>query len=113
MDYKVECLCGEVEIELKAPDVICCHDCDCDYCKRTGSIHFFVKKADFKIIKGEGSLRSYFLNSTKINFNFCKICGVRPFYSDSSGSEKYGVDVNLIEPEPNELKITKRTCSQF
>jgi hypothetical protein len=54
-----ECHCGEVKIEVIAPENITVQICNCSICEKKGFIHLIVPKSKFKIVKGTFKFLNY------------------------------------------------------
>lgn len=75
--HKGSCLCGAVEYEISGPlrQIVYCH---CSRCRKANGSAFgavaLVSAPDFRIAKGEKSLRSY-RNEAGVHRVFCGNCG--------------------------------------
>lgn len=75
--HKGSCLCGAVEYEITGPlgPVVSCH---CSRCRKASGSAFNamspVAAADFRITKGQESLRDY-RNDAGVHRLFCGTCG--------------------------------------
>lgn len=74
---KGSCLCGAVQYEITGPlgRIVYCH---CSRCRKANGSAFAavapVSASDFRIVKGEGALRSYY-NDAGVHRLFCGTCG--------------------------------------
>ena len=75
--HKGSCLCGAIEYEINGSlgPIVTCH---CSRCRKASGSAFNVMSpvaaADFRIVKGEESLREY-RNSAGVSRMFCGTCG--------------------------------------
>ena len=81
MIYSGGCHCGAVKFEVTAPAEVEIEDCNCSICSKTGFLHLIVPKSQFQLLQGEAQLQSYQFNTRVAQHYFCKICGVKPFYT--------------------------------
>ena len=101
------CHCGAIAFKVLAPDIVEVEACNCSICARTGFVHLIVPIANFKLIKGEDSITSYRFNTGVANHTFCKICGVKAFYTPRSNPDGVSVNANCFdEGQAPELIIT-------
>ena len=90
---KGACHCGAVQFKVETPDNIVVDDCNCSMCAKTGFLHLIVPKSRFRLLAGAEHLTTYTFNTGVAKHTFCKICGVKPFYTPRSNPD--GVSVNL------------------
>jgi hypothetical protein len=86
------CHCGGVRFEVLAPQRVEVEACNCSICAKTGFVHLIVPQARFKLVAGKDLLTSYRFNTGVAVHTFCKICGVKAFYTPRSNPD--GVSVN-------------------
>lgn len=101
------CHCRAVQFEVRAPEQVEVEDCNCSICRRTGFLHLIVPLSDFRLLSGEDALTSYRFNTGAANQTFCRVCGVKAFYTPRSNPD--GVSVNarcLDDGEAPELLVT-------
>ncbi|MEM8986477.1 MAG: GFA family protein [Pseudomonadota bacterium] len=87
------CHCGAVTFEVLTPDDITVDDCNCSICAKTGFLHLIVPQSRFRLLTGADQLTEYRFNTGVAVHTFCKICGVKAFYTPRSNPD--GVSVNL------------------
>ncbi|MEQ1652469.1 MAG: GFA family protein [Hyphomicrobium sp.] len=92
MLYQGSCHCGAVAFEVEAPDEIVVQDCNCSICAKAGFLHLIVPKTRFRLLKGHDAITTYTFNTGVARHTFCRICGIKPFYTPRSNPD--GVDVN-------------------
>lgn len=90
--HKGACHCGAVSFEVRTPADMSIVKCNCSICEKTGFQHIMVEMDDFRLLSGADMLTSYRFNTGVANHTFCKICGVKPFYTPRSHPD--GVSVN-------------------
>ena len=91
--YKGSCHCGAIKFEVTAPQHLDLVRCNCSICHKSGFLHLIVPKSRFKLLQGQASLTTYRFGSMVAAHTFCKVCGVKPFYTPRSNPD--GVDVNF------------------
>ena len=107
MKLKGSCHCGSIKFEVDAPESVEVEDCNCSICRKTGFLHLILPLSQFKLLSGEDSISTYTFNSGVAKHTFCKICGVKPFYTPRSNPD--GIDVNFkcLDNEPKSVSIVK------
>ncbi len=93
------CHCGRVRFEVKAPTNIVATRCNCSICTKSGYLHLFVSKDDFQLLGGESALSCYSFNTGVARHTFCRVCGVKSFYTPRSHPDGISVNVNCLEPD--------------
>jgi hypothetical protein len=75
---------------------------------RTGFVHLIVPQAHFRLIKGEDQLTHYRFNTGVADHTFCKICGVKAFYTPRSNPDGVSVNANCFDAgQAPELLVTQ------
>ena len=105
MLYKGGCHCGAVAFEVDAPEDITAQDCNCSICSRSGFLHLIVPKSKFKLLRGADQITTYTFNTGVAHHTFCKVCGVKSFYTPRSNPDGIDVNVRCLENAPKTLKI--------
>ncbi len=59
----------------------------------------------FELLAGEDKLTTYTFNTGVARHTFCKICGVKPFYTPRSNPDGVGVNVRCLSPAPRKVHI--------
>lgn len=103
MLYKGSCHCGAVTFEVEAPEVIEADHCNCSICTKSGFLHLIVPLAKFKLLSGQELLTTYTFNTGVAKHTFCKICGIKPFYTPRSNPD--GIDINVHCLDTPDLKV--------
>jgi hypothetical protein len=86
------CHCGRVRFEVEAPAAIEVTECNCSICSKSGYLHLFVSRRDFRLLSGEDALETYSFNTGVAQHYFCRHCGIKSFYVPRSHPD--GVSVN-------------------
>jgi hypothetical protein len=87
------CHCGAVRFEVQCPDDVEIEDCNCSICAKTGFLHLIVPLSRFRLLQGADALTEYRFNTGVARHVFCRVCGVKPFYTPRSNPD--GIDVNV------------------
>ncbi len=105
MLYQGSCHCGAVQFEVEAPEEVEVEDCNCSICRMTGFLHLIVPMRAFRLLAGADQLRVYRFNTGVAAHQFCKVCGIKPFYVPRSNPD--GMDVNLrcLKAQPRTVNI--------
>lgn len=97
MKHRGSCHCGAISFQIEAPAVIEVLRCNCSICSMTGFLHLIVKSKDFDLLSGADHLTSYRFNTAVANHTFCKVCGIKAFYTPRSHPDGYSVNVNCLD----------------
>ena len=105
MWYQGACHCGAIQFEVEAPEAVEVEDCNCSICVMTGYLHLIVPRRCFRLLAGAESITTYQFNSGIAQHTFCKVCGVKPFYTPRSNPD--GIDVNLraLKTRPAQVRL--------
>lgn len=95
--HKGGCHCGRVRFEAQAPARVDATDCNCSICRKSGFLHMFVSRENFRLVTGEDVLTTYTFNTGVAQHYFCSICGVKSFYVPRSHPEGFSVNVNCLD----------------
>lgn len=107
MIYQGSCHCGAVSFEVEAPERIKAERCNCSVCSKAGFIHLIVPLSKFRLLTGEASLTTYAFNTGVAKHTFCKVCGIKPFYTPRSNPDGMDVNVNCLDPFPATVEIVE------
>ena len=91
------CHCGKVRFELKAPKFLNISECNCSICKKSGILHYVVRKEHFNLLKGDEVLTKYIFGTGIAEHPFCSICGIKSFYRPRAYPEGISVNANCID----------------
>jgi hypothetical protein len=72
-------------------------DCNCSVCTRKGFIHLIVAPQYFELVAGGDDLVLYQFNTKTARHQFCRVCGIHPFYVPRSDPDKIDVNVRCLE----------------
>lgn len=107
MIYKGSCHCSGIIFEIEAPEVLNVEECNCSMCKKSGFLHLIRPLSSFKILKGKELITTYSFNSHTAKHTFCKVCGIKPFYTPRSNPDGIDINVRCLDTEPKEVLISK------
>jgi len=106
MQFHGSCHCGKVayDVETEISEV---YSCNCSICSRRGSLLWFVPRASFKLLRGDGDLTNYTFNKHVIQHKFCKHCGIQSFAlgKDPKGNEMAALNVRCLDIEYEKLPV--------
>ena len=105
MIYEGSCHCGQITFEVEAPEILEADHCNCSICTKSGYLHLIVPKRKFRLLSGEQSLTCYTFNTGVAKHNFCKTCGIKPFYTPRSNPEGIDVNINCLDTEAKSIKV--------
>jgi hypothetical protein len=103
--YTGSCHCGAVAFEVEAGEHIVAQECNCSICARSGFLHLIVPRSRFRLLAGADSLTTYTFNTSVAQHTFCRVCGVKPFYTPRSNPDGVDVNVRCLDPAPASLTI--------
>ena len=107
MKYKGSCHCGAVSFEIEAPEKLEVEDCNCSVCTKAGFLHLILPMRNFKLLKGREQLENYTFNTGVAKHSFCKICGIKPFYTPRSNPDGIDVNVRCLDTVVHSISIVK------
>jgi putative acetyltransferase len=96
LTYDGGCHCGRVRFRVTAtlaPIV----RCNCSICRKKGFLHLIVPPERFELLTGREELTTYEFNSRTAKHQFCRHCGIHPFYVPRSDPDKISVNVRCLE----------------
>ena len=91
------CHCGAVQFEVRLPDRVEAHACNCSICRMCGFVHVIVPRDHFQLVAGEEHLREYRFNTGLARHYFCDHCGIKSFYVPRSNPDGYSVNLNCLD----------------
>jgi hypothetical protein len=94
--YAGGCHCGRIRFEITT-DMARTSQCNCSICTKKGYLHHMVSPADFRLISGADDLSTYQFGTMVARHQFCKHCGVAPFYRPRANPANYMVNVRCLE----------------
>ena len=93
------CHCGRVRFEVDAPAHIEATDCNCSICSKSGFLHLFVSRDEFRLLQGADSLTTYTFNTGVAKHLFCRHCGVKSYYIPRSHPDGVSVNVRCLDAD--------------
>ena len=93
------CHCGRVRFEVDAPAHIEATDCNCSICSKSGFLHLFVSRDEFRLLQGGDSLTTYTFNTGVAKHLFCRHCGVKSYYIPRSHPDGVSVNVRCLDAD--------------
>lgn len=99
------CHCGKVAFEVDAASNIEATECNCSICSRTGYLHLFVSKRNFRLLRGADAQATYTFGSGAAKHFFCRTCGIKSFYIPRSHPDGYSVNVRCLDPSTIESVV--------
>lgn len=105
MIYSGSCHCGAVRFEVEAPEAVEVEQCNCSICAMTGFLHLIVPASRFRLLAGADQLSVYTFNTGVARHTFCKVCGIKPFYTPRSNPDGIDVNVRCLDPQPKRLTV--------
>ena len=94
--YEGCCHCGRVRFRVTA-DLAGVTECNCSICTKKGFLHLIVAPDRFELLTGKDALSTYSFNTGVAKHNFCRHCGIHPFYVPRSDPDKIDVNVRCLE----------------
>ncbi|PCI60787.1 MAG: aldehyde-activating protein [Gammaproteobacteria bacterium] len=107
MKYIGSCHCGAVQFSVVAPENLEIDQCNCSICNKSGFLHLIVPLSKFALLNGKNSLTTYTFNTGVAKHTFCKVCGVKPFYTPRSNPDGIDINVNCLDTKPKSIKVVK------
>ncbi len=107
MKYQGSCHCQAIRFEIEAPEVIEADLCNCSICAKSGFLHLILPLSKFKLLSGEDAITTYTFNTGVAKHTFCRHCGVKPFYTPRSNPDGIDINVNCLDTEAAQIKVTE------
>jgi hypothetical protein len=105
MIYSGGCHCGAVRFEVEAPAAVEVERCNCSICKKSGFLHLIVPNSKFRLKQGGDSLTTYTFNTGVAKHSFCRVCGIKPFYTPRSNPDGVDVNLNCLDQSPQTVTV--------
>lgn len=105
MLYQGSCHCGAVQFEVEVDNKIKCGDCNCSICSKSGFLHFIVPKSKFRLLRGKSHITIYTWGTGVAKHTFCKVCGIKPFYTPRSNPDGYDINVRCLDLDSSQVEI--------
>lgn len=88
-----------MRFEVEAPAEIVVLACNCSMCARLGGfLHLVVDRDRFRLLQGEDAITTYTFNTGVAKHTFCKVCGIKPFYTPRSHPDGVSVSARCLDP---------------
>lgn len=102
-EYTVRCHCGKVQGKFRADKkAVVAWECDCSDCAMRGNVHLIIPQDDFRLdmpweatLEDEATLYLWGTNTAKRQF--CKTCGILPWYRPRSNPDGYGITLKCVD----------------
>jgi len=105
--YKGSCHCRSIIFEVEAPENIEVERCNCSICSKSGFLHLIIPLSKFRLLSADDSIQTYTFNTGIAKHTFCKVCGVKPFYTPRSNPDGIDINVNCLDTRPLSISITE------
>lgn len=105
MIYGGGCHCGAVRFEVEAPAEVEVEECNCSICAKSGYLHLIVPLSRFRLLSGRDHLSTYTFNTGIAQHTFCRVCGVKSFYTPRSNPDGVAVNARCLDRQPESLRI--------
>lgn len=107
MIYHGSCHCKTVQFEIEAPEDIEVEECNCSICAKGGFLHLIIPLSKFKLLSGSDSLAVYTFNTGVAKHTFCKVCGIKPFYTPRSNPDGIDINVRCLDTKPRSVTVVQ------
>ena len=106
MKYTGSCHCGAINFEVEAPESVELERCNCSICAKSGYLHLIVPGSRFHLLSGREAITTYRFNSGVAEHSFCRVCGIKPFYTPRSNPDGVDVNFNCLDTRPASATVT-------
>jgi hypothetical protein len=103
--YRGSCHCQLIQFTVSAPPTLEVDRCNCSICSKSGYLHLIVPQSKFELSQGKEYLQTYQFGSMIARHTFCKVCGIKPFYIPRSNPDGISINVNCLDPKPEDIII--------
>jgi len=95
--YEGSCHCGRIRFRVEG-DLAETTVCNCSMCTMKGFIHLIVPLEQFRLLAGgDDDIAVYRFNTGVAKHQFCRHCGIHPFYVPRSDPDKIDVNVRCLD----------------
>jgi hypothetical protein len=105
MLHRGSCHCGAVRFTVEATEPVVAQECNCSICAKAGFLHLIVPRSRFRLLAGAECLTAYTFNTGVAKHTFCRVCGIKPFYTPRSNPDGVDVNVRCLDPVPAGIVI--------
>jgi hypothetical protein len=96
-DFEGGCHCGAVRFRVRG-DLATAESCNCSMCTMKGFIHLILPHERFQLLAGgDDDITVYRFNTGLAKHQFCRHCGVHPFYVPRSDPDKIDVNARCLD----------------
>ena len=99
------CHCGDVRFEAVISNNEVLHKCNCSICTKSGYIHLIVPKEKFTLLSDPELITTYTFNTKVAQHTFCKVCGIKSFYTPRSNPNGISINYQCLDEEIKGLKL--------
>lgn len=107
MKYQGSCHCKAITFEVEAADAVEANYCNCSICTKSGFLHLIVPLSKFGLVTGGEYLSTYTFNTGVAKHTFCKVCGIKPFYTPRSNPDGIDVNVHCLDTKPRKVHVKR------
>ena len=101
------CHCGRVRGVVIGSKSLRVSECNCSICSKAGYLHLVVPAAQFRLLSGNDTLKTYSFNTHTAKHLFCSVCGIKSFYVPRSHPDGISVNARCIDSGTiEELTVT-------
>lgn len=105
MQYRGGCHCGRIRFEVLADEFLEVVRCNCSICSKSGFLHLIVPKSSFTLLSGDECMSRYSFNTGVAQHTFCRVCGIKAFYTPRSNPDGIDVNVNCLDTVPTSIDV--------
>jgi len=105
--YEGSCHCGRIRFRVTA-ELDGVTACNCSICTKKGFLHLIVPPDRFELVAGREALVTYAFNTRVAKHQFCRHCGIHPFYVPRSDPDKIDVNVRCLDGvDPEQVPVAR------
>ena len=94
------CDCGAVRIEIDAETIPAVWRCDCDMCRKLGSLWTYHPPSEVRILAEPGATAIYLRSNRVLEFHTCRTCGCSTHWTAVDQSRRrMGVNARMLSAE--------------
>lgn len=105
MLHSGSCHCSAVSFTVLLGAKVEAERCNCSICTKSGLVQIIVPRRDFALVSGGEYLTTYTFNTGVAKHTFCKICGIKPFYTPRSNPDGISINLSCLDEAPEQLRI--------
>lgn len=102
------CHCGAVKFEIFLDEPVTeVFACNCSMCQKTGFLHLFATRDQFRLLSGDQDLENYQFGTKTAHHLFCKNCGIKSYYIPRSHPDGFSIHAGCLDDfDLNSVTIT-------